>query len=59
MRKKTNKIKPIVQRENTLSNNNSLISLGKKNKTNNSNSSDNKNKNNFNNNNKVPKLNFK
>ncbi len=59
MRKKTNKIKPIVQRENTLSNNNSLISLGKKNKTNNSNSSDNKNKNNLNNNNKVPKLNFK
>ena len=58
MRKKTNKIKPIVQRENTLSNNNSLISLGKKNKTNNSNSSDNKNKNNLNNN-KVPKLNFK
>ena len=51
MRKKTNKIKPIVQRENTLS-------LGKKNKTNNSNSSDNKNKNNLNNN-KVPKLNFK
>ena len=59
MRKRTNKIKPIVQRENTLSNNNSLISLGKKNKTNNSNSSDNKNKNNLNNNNKVPKLNFK
>ena len=58
MRKKTNKIKPIVQRENTLSNNNSLISLGKKNKTNNSNSSDNKNKNNLNNN-KVPKLDFK
>ena len=58
MRKQTNKIKPIVQRENTLSNNNSLISLGKKNKTNNSNSSDNKNKNNLNNN-KVPKLNFK
>ena len=56
MRKKSNKTKPIPQRENTVYNNtNSIIPIGKKNRIN-SNSSDNKNgKNNIG----VPKLNFK
>ena len=60
MRKKTNnKIKPFLQRENTVNNTNSILPFGKKNRIN-SNSSDNKNKNNNNNNNSnVPKLNFK
>ncbi len=61
MRKKTNnKIKPFLQRENTVNNTNSILPFGKKNRIN-SNSSDNKNKNNNNNNNNsnVPKLNFK
>ncbi len=57
MRKKSNKNKPITQRENTLSNNNvnTIIPLGKKNRIN-SNSSDNKN---GRNNNGVVKHNFK
>jgi hypothetical protein len=56
MRKKTNnKIKPFLQRENTVNNTNLIIPFGKKNRIN-SNSSDNKNKNN---NSNVPKVNFK